>query len=129
MDFFEFLTKYGESSLSTILVLAMIYLLIQFIISNRKHDANMYEERKTLIQLLSETSPMIAEIQVSIQNLEAMFETQLESYVNTFSKDHVQLIEVTKNLEHKLDELNKRLWEIRLHQHLTRLDLASISKK
>lgn len=129
MDFFEFLTKYGESSLSTILVLAMIYLLIQFIISNRKHDANMYEERKTLIQLLSETSPMIAEIQASIQNLEAMFETQLESFANTFSKDHVQLIEVTKNLEHKLDELNKRLWEIRLHQHLTRLDLASISKK
>jgi len=119
MDFFEFLTKYGESSLSTILVLAMIYLLIQFIISNRKHDDNMYEERKTLIQLLSETSPMIAEIQTSIQNLEAMFETQLESYANTFSKDHVQLIEVTKNLEHKLDELDKILWEIR----------ASISKK
>ncbi|MGB4702393.1 MAG: hypothetical protein WBI01_07830 [Syntrophomonadaceae bacterium] len=123
MDFFEFLTKYGESNLSTILVLAMIYLLIQFIISNRKRDNNMYEERKTLIQLLSETSPMIkvqtAEIQASIQNLEAMFETQLESYANTFSKDHVQLIEVTKNLEHKLDELNKRLWEIR----------ASISKK
>lgn len=123
MDFFEFLTKYGESNLSTILVLAMIYLLIQFIISNRKRDNNMYEERKTLIRLLSETSPMIkvqtAEIQASIQNLEAMFETQLESYANTFSKDHVQLIEVTKNLEHKLDELNKRLWEIR----------ASISKK
>jgi len=119
MDFFEFLTKYGESSLSTILVLAMIYLLIQFIISNRKHDDNMYEERKTLIQLLSETSPMIAEIQATIQNLEAMFETQWESYANTFSKDHVQLIEATKNLEHKLDELNKILWEIR----------ASISKK
>jgi predicted nuclease with TOPRIM domain len=112
VDFVDFISKIGEPGVGLVALAALIYMFIQMMTLFKESTEVQQKERQSLIDMLRETTPLLSEIQATVQQIDSGLQQQIVEYSRRFEEQHGDMKKQIEKLREDIQRLEVILTRI-----------------